>query len=150
MIGSWLYFTPGVIYSLIAGALVDKYGKFRLLVFFPIFGTMLTRIIMLINYAFLDRLPVEIFHLRSISSLFGGMSIYYLGYYGYGASISKPEDRAYRMSIFDGFEQVWWIMLVPYNFTLPDLRNIKDISILEATYLLGRSFIWVDYVTYCQ
>ena len=118
MIGSWLYFTPGVIYSLIAGALVDKYGKFRLLVFFPIFGTMLTRIIMLINYAFLDRLPVEIFHLRSISSLFGGMSIYYLGYYGYGASISKPEDRAYRMSIFDGFEQVGLIMLVSYNFTL--------------------------------
>lgn len=107
MIGSWIYFTPGVIYSLFAGALVDKFGKFKLLVFFPIFGTLLTRIIMLINYAFLDKLPVEMFHLRSISSIFGGTSIYYLGYYGYGAAISKPEERAYRMAIFDGSEQVY-------------------------------------------
>ena len=106
MIGSWLYFIPGVIYSLFAGALVDRFGKFKLLIFFPIFGTMLTRLIMLINYAFLDTLPVEIFHLRSISSIFGGMSIYYLGYYGYGAAISTPEERAHRMAIFDGFEQV--------------------------------------------
>ena len=105
MIGSWLYFIPGVIYSLFAGALVDQFGKFRLLIFFPIFGTMLTRLIMLINYAFLDTLPVEVFHLRSISSIFGGMSIYYLGYYGYGAAISTPEERAHRMAIFDGFEQ---------------------------------------------
>ena len=67
---------------------------------------MLTRLIMLINYAFIDTFPVEVFHLRSLSSMFGGMSIYYLGYYGYGAAISTPEERAHRMAIFDGFEQV--------------------------------------------
>ena len=106
MIGSWLYFTPGVIYSLFAGGLVDRFGKFKLLLFFPIFGTMLTIILMLINYVFLDTFPVEFFYLRSVSSVFGGMSIYYLGYYGYGAAVSTPEERAYRLAIFDGFEQV--------------------------------------------
>ena len=106
MIGSWLYFTPGVVYSLFAGGLVDRFGKFRLLLFFPIFGTMMTTLLMLINYVFIDTFPVEVFYLRSLSSVFGGMSIYYLGYYGYGAAVSTPEERAYRLAIFDGFEQV--------------------------------------------
>ena len=106
MISSWLYFIPGVIYSLFAGGLLDQFGKYRLLLFFPIFGTMLARLIMLVNYAFIETSPVEIFHLRSISSIFGGMSIYYLGYYGYSAAITAPEERAYRMALFDGSEQV--------------------------------------------
>ena len=106
MLTSWMYCVPGLLYSLFIGALVDRSGRFKPLIFFPILGTLLAYVCMLINYIYLETLPLEVFHLQAVGALFGGMSIYYLGYYGYGAAISNPQERAHRLAIFDGSEQV--------------------------------------------
>ena len=48
----------------------------------------------IINWAFLDVLPVEFFYLENTMSLFGGYSVYYLGVYGFGSSFTEnPDDR---------------------------------------------------------
>ena len=114
MISQWLYCVPGVIYSLFIGSLVDRFGKMKLLVFFPIFGTLLSQLCMLINYLFINTFPVEVFYLRGVGAIFGGMSVYYLGIYGYGAAVSNSDERAHRLAIFDGFEQVKCII---YTFS---------------------------------
>jgi hypothetical protein len=37
---------------------------------------------------------------------FGGDSVYYLGFYSYGTSITTPSERATRLARFDGAEQL--------------------------------------------
>ena len=94
-------------YILVVGGLVDKYGGMKLLSMLPIMGVFLSDIAELINYAFIDSLPIEFFFAKdSLIGIFGGEPIYYIGIYGYGAAVSKPEDRPRRMARFDGCERV--------------------------------------------
>ena len=73
----------------------------------PIIGVFLSDIAELINYAFIDSLPIEFFYVKdALIGIFGGEPIYYIGIYGYGAAISLPEDRPRRMARFDGCERV--------------------------------------------
>ena len=107
MVQQWLRSGPALFYALFVGGLVDRYGKMKLLSMLPIIGVFLSDIAELINYAFIDSLPIEFFYVKdALIGIFGGEPIYYIGIYGYGAAISLPEDRPRRMARFDGCERV--------------------------------------------
>ena len=101
----WISSAPAVIFSLYAGPLSDNLGR-KPLIMIPLLGFLFTAISGIINFAFIKVLPLEFFYLETISSFFGGFSIYYLGIYSYGASISEPKDRAHRIARLDGTETI--------------------------------------------
>ena len=104
MIQQWIASAPAIFYSLIAGALSDDFGRKPLLIF-PLLGSFFASFVDILNYAFLESLPMEFLYLNTLYDFMGGMSVYYLGYYGFGSSITNPEERAVRLARFDGFER---------------------------------------------
>ncbi len=42
----------------------------------------------IVNYLYLETLPLEFFWLANFSSYLGGSSVYYLAYYAYGSAIT--------------------------------------------------------------
>ena len=53
----------------------------------------------------IEVLPTEFFFLEEAYAFFGGQSVYYMGYYAYGASVTTIENRATTMGRYDGVEQ---------------------------------------------
>ena len=94
---------PALIYSLFAGSLSDDFGRKPLMVI-PLVGFVLTNVALLLNYLFIEHLPVQFFYVDRIWQLFGGVSVFYLGSYGYIASITSKNERAYRLARADGVE----------------------------------------------
>ena len=105
MNSQWISNVPVVLFSIIAGALSDEFGRKPLMIF-PMIGELLGTLFSIINYAFIDTLPMEFFYTGNIGSFFGGYAIYYLGVYSYGATITNSEDRAYRLGRLDGMETI--------------------------------------------
>ena len=96
---------PAIIYSLFAGSLSDDFGRKPLIVI-PLFGAVLTAIGMLINCLFIENLPVQFFHIDRLWQFFGGMSVFYLGSYGYIATYTKVEERSYMLTRCNGIESI--------------------------------------------
>ena len=69
---------PALIFSFFAGALADRYGCKRFMVF-PIIGKLVSDIGMIINYAFIEKVPIELFFIEPVDSFFGGAAVFYLG-----------------------------------------------------------------------
>ena len=92
MVSDWVGGVPTFVYTLFVGSLLDQYGCKPFLIIPPI-GLLLAVICNIINYAFIEILPLEFFYLENIFHLFGGTPVYYLGYYAYGTIIAKPEER---------------------------------------------------------
>ena len=105
MKGQWITSVPGILFSLYAGPLSDKFGR-KPLMMFPIVGFIFSSVGGIINYAFLEDLPLQFFYIDTIPTFLGGMIVYYLGLYGYGASVSEPEERAHRIARLDGVETI--------------------------------------------
>ena len=117
MYAQWLRSGPALVYVIAVGGLVDRYGGIKKLCMFPIIGVFLSDIAELINYAFIDSLPIEFFYVKdTLIGIFGGEPIYYIGIYGYGAAVSTLEDSPIRMARFDGCERV---------SSLSDIRTYK-------------------------
>jgi PCFT/HCP family folate transporter-like MFS transporter 1/3 len=86
---------------------------------YPLVGYFLGSLINIINYAFIDTLPLEFFYLNKISAFFGGYAVYFLGVFVYGTTVTKPEERAYRLARLDGMltlSDIIGTMLSPYIF----------------------------------
>jgi hypothetical protein len=66
------------LFSFFAGALADVYGCKRFILL-PMIGMLISDIGMLINYIFINELPIEFFYIEPIYSFFGGKAVYYLG-----------------------------------------------------------------------
>ena len=105
MISQWISNVPIVLFSIIAGALSDEFGRKPLMIF-PMIGDLIGTLFNIINYAFIDTLPLEFFYTGNIGSFFGGYAVYYLGVYSYGTTITNPKERAYRLSRLDGMETI--------------------------------------------
>ena len=105
MNSQWISSVPIILFSMIAGALSDVFGR-KPLILFPLIGNLLAIICGIINYTFIYELPLEFFYMDNISSFLGGYAVYYLGIYSYGTNVSKPKDRAYRLARLDGVETV--------------------------------------------
>ena len=113
MIQQWLRSGPSLVYSLFVGGLVDKYGRMKLLSVLPVVGVLLSDIVELINYAFIDTLPLGFFYAKdALIGMFGGEAIFLLGVYGYGAAVSTAEDRPRRMARFDGCDRVICVLYI--------------------------------------
>ena len=118
MYSSWIGRTPLIFFTIIAGALSDVFGR-KPLMLVPLTGYILSSLVHILYYTFMDALPIEFLFLIRISSLFGGYAVLFLGIYGYGAADSKPEDRTYRMARIDGIETISGVIgtaLSPYVF----------------------------------
>jgi PCFT/HCP family folate transporter-like MFS transporter 1/3 len=105
MKSDWIAAVPTILFSLMAGALSDVFGRKPLLLL-PLIGYLLAIICGIINYSFIYDLPLEFFYLDNLTAFFGGLAVYNLGVYSYGTDVSKPEDRAYRLARLDGVETV--------------------------------------------
>ncbi len=68
------------------------------LLLIPLVGFLITSIIDLVLSVVYRDVPLEFFYLSAIGFAFGGEPIYYMGYYGYGASITTLDERASRMA----------------------------------------------------
>jgi hypothetical protein len=71
MTSQWISSVPVVFFAAIAGALSDEFGR-KPLMFFPILGSVITLGANMINYAFIEQLPLEFFYLDNVASFFGG------------------------------------------------------------------------------
>ena len=94
---------PAIVYSLYAGPISDRSGQ-KPLIMLPLIGFIFSAISGILTYAFIETIPIEFFYFESVYAFFGGVPVYYLGIYNYGAMVSKPEDRAHRIAILDGVE----------------------------------------------
>ena len=118
MNSQWIASVPCIAFSIIAGALSDVFGR-KPLMLYPLVGYFLASFINIINYAFIDTLPLEFFYLNKISSFFGGYAIFTLGVYVYGTTVTKPEERTYRFLRFDGMftlSNITGTLVSPYIF----------------------------------
>ena len=72
----------------------------------PVFGALIGTIFDFINYTWIKTLPTEFFYISGGFWYFilGGNAVYYLGTYGYGASITTNEERAKILGRFDAIE----------------------------------------------
>ncbi|XP_059097126.1 lysosomal proton-coupled steroid conjugate and bile acid symporter SLC46A3-like [Tigriopus californicus] len=104
MIGQWIGAIPALILALFAGGLSDDIGRKPLLIV-PLVGSTLTSLLEILNLVFIDVFPTQVFFVEQLYSFFGGMSVYYMGFYGYGSSASNPKERTTRLARFDGVEQ---------------------------------------------
>ncbi|TRY80252.1 hypothetical protein TCAL_13569, partial [Tigriopus californicus] len=142
MIGQWVSAIPGLIFSLFAGGLSDNVGRKPLLIF-PIVGLVLTSLLEILNLVFIDTFPIEVFYVEHVHSFFGGMSVYYLGFYGFGTSATNSKERTSRLARFDGVEQAGALIgtfLSPILFSAVDYIGCYGIRagcrILGLVYLL--------------
>ena len=94
MVGSWLSTVPSLVYSFFAGSLSDDYGRLPCIKF-PLIGVIIGNFASIINYFWIDKLPIEFFYICGgfFYSILGGNAVYYLGIYGFGANITQESNR---------------------------------------------------------
>ena len=105
MVSQWMTNVPVVLFSIIAGALSDEFGR-KPLMLWPVIGDLVGTLLNIINYAFIDTLPLEFFYICNVDAFFGGYAIYFLGVYSYVTTITNPEERAHRLARLDGIDNL--------------------------------------------
>jgi MFS family permease len=97
---------PTIFFSFFAGSLSDDYGR-KPLLFWPLLGGTIGMVFHIINYTWINELPMAFFYVPDCFwYFFGGSPIWYLGVYGYGASISQPNDRVKLLARYDSLELI--------------------------------------------
>ena len=101
MISQWLGGGPNLAYTLFAGSLLDQYGCKPFLII-PVIGLFISFICNIINYAFIESLPLEFFYLDNLFPLLGGKPVFYLAFYAFGGkdNDSKCKYKMIQISIF--------------------------------------------------
>ncbi len=105
-------------------------------------GYFLASLINIINYAFIDTLPLEFFYLNKISAFFGGNAVFILGVFVFGTTVTKPKDRSYRFSRIDGIftlSSIIVTLLSPYIFDYMGYYGNYILS--SAFYALAISYL---------
>ncbi len=139
----WITSVPLVIFSVIAGALSDVFGR-KPLILFPLIGYLLNALANIVNYAFIEDLPVEFFYLNRIGYFFGGYAVYYLGIFSYVTTVTKPTERAYRLTRLDGIETLASIigtLISPYIFQKLGFYGNYILSSLFIS--AGIAYLWL-------
>lgn len=105
----YIAMVPQLLYTLVAGALSDNFGR-KPLLFFPMLGRILGKTVHLFHLIFYSEFPVWGYYFTEMSDLMGGIPIYYMGVYGYGSNTVDQVKRASRLARFDGVEQVAYLI----------------------------------------
>ena len=106
----WINRMPTLIYSFFAGSLSDDFGRKPLIVM-PMLGALIGGVITIINYTFIHTLPIEFFYLADCwYYYFGGSSIYYLGIYSFGSSVTTPANRVKVLARYDAMELIGYVV----------------------------------------
>ena len=77
---SFLYEEIWYVYTYFLGSLLDKFGCKPFLML-NLFGQLIGDIGIMINFAFIEQLPLEFFFIETLYGLFGGMPVWYLSKY---------------------------------------------------------------------
>ncbi|XP_059092418.1 proton-coupled folate transporter-like isoform X1 [Tigriopus californicus] len=104
----YIAMVPQILYTLVAGALSDSFGR-KPLLFFPMLGRILGKTVHLLHLMFYHELPIWAYYFTELSDIMGGIPIYYMGVYGYGSNTVDQAKRAARLARFDGVEQVAYL-----------------------------------------
>ncbi len=94
MISQWIAYVPLITFSIIAGALSNVFGR-KPLMLFPLIGCLLGSFINIINYGFIDTLPLEFFYLTRINAFFGGYAVFYLEVFSYATNVTNNYEHMY-------------------------------------------------------
>ena len=94
---------PSIVFCIYAGPISDRIGQ-KPLMMMPIIGFIFSSIAAMVNYTFIEVIPIELLYFESLPAFFGGIPVYYLGIYSYGSLVTKPEERAHRIARLDGTE----------------------------------------------
>ena len=103
MVNAWITGVPGLVYAIFVGSLADDFGRKPLMIL-PTMGGILTSLVKIINLVWVRELPTGFFYLSNglFYNLLGGYSVYYLGSYSFGASVSSESQRASTLARIDG------------------------------------------------
>ena len=96
----WLVNTPCLFYSLIVGGLSDASCRRKPLLAVPLFGFLVASVLQLLICVFAEALPVQAFYADTFFAFCGGLPVYYIGVYAFGASVTTPEERPHRLLLF--------------------------------------------------
>ena len=105
--GGYIGSIPSIGYSFFAGSLSDDFGR-KPLILLPLIGAIIGRIFSIINYFWIRELPTEFFYASGDFwwGYLGGSGVYYLGVYGFGATISSHDNCAQTLARFDATELI--------------------------------------------
>ena len=78
MITQWIKSAPTFVYAFFIGALSDRFGR-KPIILLPMLGYLIDLCLNFINYAFIEKLPLEFMYSIVFSGYLGGFPMYYLG-----------------------------------------------------------------------
>ena len=74
-------------------------------------GALIGVVFSIVNYVGIETLPTEFFYLsENWYHFLGGSSVYYLGIYAYGSSITTPTNRVKVLARYDALELVGFVI----------------------------------------
>ena len=94
----------------------------------------------IVTFAFIETIPLEFFYFESVYAFFGGLPVYYLGVYNYGAMVSKPEDRAHRIAILDGVETLATLIGTLLSPGMAHQLNLTNLKCNKQILTRGKSY----------
>ena len=139
MVNAWIVGVPALVYAIFVGSLADDFGRKPLMIC-PLVGGIITSVVKIINLIWVRELPTGFFYLTNglFYNLLGGYSVYYLGSYSFGASVSSESTRAATLARIDGFEilgSVLGCLLSPHLTTLGTFLTCLGCQSLALLYL---------------
>ena len=78
LVVDWLVSGSALAWCLISGSLLDKFGP-KFFILLPLFGMFVSDVGNLLNYAFIEYLPLEFFYIEAIYGICGGNPMYFMG-----------------------------------------------------------------------
>ena len=135
---------PLILYSLVAGALSDKYGR-KPIFLVALFGRMMEAAVEFVFYLFKDDISIYFWYCTAIFEFLGGMPMYYLGMHSYGATAATPEMRTTLMSRFVAVDKLSQLLgTFCSSFVTNAFGNLGNYGIKFAA--LALSIAWVIFL----
>jgi len=68
---------PLIFFAAVGGGISDVLGR-KLLLFWPVFGSLVLNLMGIVEDIFLETIPLKFFYVENIVSFFGGSAVFYL------------------------------------------------------------------------
>jgi hypothetical protein len=112
---------------------------------YRISAEILRDVIDVLNYAFLDTLPIEFLYLDSVTQLLGGFIAYYMACYGLVTRFNPTSKWATRLSTYDGVEAV--MVLVGTSLAPALFRKVSYYGVYAMrSFLMAMAILYTVFV----